>query len=510
MKKLPLWLILMLLLVTACLSGTAKKTPAEVVTKASTIEPSAVPLPVTTTQVDVPSEYISDPIDGERIWAAEAFSETAPTHSLAAIGPADGTGCGNTDGYWYADQEEEMDEHVLILTYYADIIPQTIRVYYQGDPTAITIIEAIHPFTGLSVIQEVPGIQEKASECPQILDIPVPADFAVNTIFLHVNGMARVYIDAVELIGSPPGPKEAELPIYWRMGGRSDDPNGLFGIPMLMDLDSYGNLYIADGRDGVVVLDVEGNLVRKFKPEGAEQIVDVKLTPTGNLVLADRGTQQITVTTTDGEEIIRFGEIGTDPGQFGSNSPRVIAVDPAYDIVYVLDDNKDELSNPITRLLTFNLTTGEYLEMMDLPELQPGSVFSMECDSYSMLNIPLPDQDYILRVDPLNREVSKIGEEGLENSAPRVISMTPQGDMYVGLTWSEDGSAIRFLDALGNEFNRLGVLTHQIDPDEGWHGGEFFNPQGIAVDPMGMYLFVSDSSGEFSYVTAYLLFPMEQ
>lgn len=511
MKRILVWLSCLILVTMAC-GVTKSKTPQVPLNQPKIIMPtviSTVTQILTVTLAPTQENIIekSNQPDFIQQWAIDAFSFFNASDPFQAAGEADEKTCGDNSHSWYP--EKDFAEQTLELTLAQTVVPQKILIHFQGDPSMITKVEAINMENGLSVYSDIPFPGQPIADCPAVLDLELETEVSVDRLYIIVNGSYQnISIDAIEVIGiqmAVNGP-----PIYWRIGGKTGSEDNPFSIPMLMDLDSSGHLYIADGFRGVVVLDQEGNHINTFLPENSEQVVDVKVNPEGNLILADRGKQQIIVTQPDGIELFRFGEIGSDPGDFGWNSPRILAVHPIDGTIYVLDDNKDEIGDEFTRLQSYNGGTGEFIEEQRIPDIQPGGIYSMDINESGLLYIPNPVGGYIIQYDPVNQETTKLGEEALANSTPQVISLTPQGDMYVGVGWSEDGIPIRLLDALGNGYNKLGRTIEINDHHEGWQEGQFYDPRGITVDPMGMFLFISDDSGEYSYLTAYQLFDYEQ
>jgi len=66
--------------------------------------------------------------------------------------------------------------------------------------------------------------------------------------------------------------------------------NGLLETPLGIDLDSEGNIYVADtGRDGIIIFDENGVFIREFRPFGNNYSpVGVAVNADGSMVILER------------------------------------------------------------------------------------------------------------------------------------------------------------------------------------------------------------------------------
>jgi DNA-binding beta-propeller fold protein YncE len=124
--------------------------------------------------------------------------------------------------------------------------------------------------------------------------------------------------------------------------GRYGQRDGEFVWPTAIDLDSRGNLYLADEhRHDIQVWDADHNFVRKWggssqlnRPAGL--VVDSRDT----VIVADTLNNRIVRFSPEGEVLATFGSAGEGPGQL--NMPWGLGVDRA-DNVYVADWRNDRV-----------------------------------------------------------------------------------------------------------------------------------------------------------------------
>jgi DNA-binding beta-propeller fold protein YncE len=134
--------------------------------------------------------------------------------------------------------------------------------------------------------------------------------------------------------------------------GKYGQGDGEFVWPTAIDLDSHGNLYLADEhRHDIQVWDPNHNFLHKWGGPGqlnrpAGLVVDSR----DNVLVSDTLNNRIVRFTPDGEILASFGSAGSGPGEF--NMPWGIGVD-REDNVYVADWRND-------RVQKFT-ASGEYL-----------------------------------------------------------------------------------------------------------------------------------------------------
>lgn len=129
---------------------------------------------------------------------------------------------------------------------------------------------------------------------------------------------------------------------------------GEFVWPHGIDVDADGNVWVADARgseDGTM-----GHVVKKFSPDGDllmtlgtpgvpgrtettfDEPNDVLVAPNGDIFVADghsaSGNNRIVKFNADGEYLLEWGEMGSEPGQF--RTPHALAMD-SQGLLYVGD-----------------------------------------------------------------------------------------------------------------------------------------------------------------------------
>jgi sugar lactone lactonase YvrE len=146
-----------------------------------------------------------------------------------------------------------------------------------------------------------------------------------NTIAVH---QGRIFLsdsaDALIRVFDVPNGR------HFRIG--EADP-GKLGKPLGIDVDSKGNLYVADsGAKGIMIYDRDGKFLRRIgDPKWFDRLANVTVDPKGDRIylidIGGVGSQQHRVRVVDaatGAHLFDFGKRGTDPGDF--NFPRDLAV----------------------------------------------------------------------------------------------------------------------------------------------------------------------------------------
>jgi len=117
--------------------------------------------------------------------------------------------------------------------------------------------------------------------------------------------------------------------------------DGEFVWPTALDLDSQGNLYLADEhRNDVQVWDADHNFVRKWGAGQLNRPAGLAIDSRDNVLVADALNHRMLRFTPDGTLLGEWGSFGREPGQF--NMPWGVDVDE-QDNVYVADWRNDRV-----------------------------------------------------------------------------------------------------------------------------------------------------------------------
>jgi DNA-binding beta-propeller fold protein YncE len=286
-----------------------------------------------------------------------------------------------------------------------------------------------------------------------------------------------------------PVPHEpASAGVLWRAGGE-----GVFSTLGGLDTDGT-HVFVAAAYQGILVFDLKGDALGEISPGEIGYVVDVKVGPQGTLYMADSAFHQVTMFSRDGDLLGAFGGIGSGEGEFGSDSPRALAVS-AEGEVFVLDPNQDAQGTPVIRVQVFS-AEGEFLRAFALdPEID---AWAMDVGPDETLLV-LSRAGYVAELTPdSGRLIQRLGLESLNGVLPQAISTDQDGTMYVT---AQIPAAVAVLDRHGQLIAWVGEET--VRTAEGWPEGEFLFPFGVAVTPDGRYIVAGDTYESFAYVTAF-------
>ncbi len=511
----------LMLALLACGGGGAGKTqtpePTAVPKASATVaaQPTQAPpeatrtLPPKPTQLPKPTKAAKPTLTpgtaaaGIRQWAisASASSEYGDPNWAAkqATGKPDTPMCGDHDTAWASASSD--GEEWIELSYDAPVMPTEVNIIQSFNPSQIVKVELIDM---VSEYHEIYSAQPAAvDECPYRLSIPVDADYQVAglriTIDQSVLGVGWNEIDAVQLVGVPDRPVIPEpttnATFEWRAGGSGDAADSIFTTLHGMDA-SDGKLYVADEMNGVYAFDLEGNLEGQIAPGEVGYVVDVKADSWGSIFVADAGLHQVSAFDEDGEFYMVFGGVGIADGEFGSDSPAALAIGPVDGNVYVLDVNQDADGKDIVRVQVFTSDTGDFISSFLIEEDFGATAMDFGPDDNLYI---LGRAGYILKLSPESGEVlDRLGEEAIGDSYTLGLSIDGEGNFYV--TTQVPAGAVK-LDADGNLLETFGIEA--TSTDEGWPEGEFMFPAGIAVTKDGSLVFIGDTSGDYTFITAF-------
>jgi DNA-binding beta-propeller fold protein YncE len=450
-------------------------------------------------------------IDETRQWASSAVASSEwgnPDWSaMQATGAPDTIieECEDATTAWASAGSDTVEW--IELSYDIPVTPTEINIIQTHSPDQVVLVEVVD--LGGEYHSVYTGTPENLWElCPYTLSISLDVDFEVDTVKITVDqsviGATWNEIDAVELVGhevsldiSPP-PSDAGTTegFLWRAGGERGSEEGQIGGVDGMDATAEGRLYIADETFGVRILDAsDGSLINLIDHEDLWQPSDLQVAPDGTIFVGDWGSNQVFGFSPQGKLLVRFGEDGNGPGQFGTFSPVALAVSPDGEI-YVLDDNETDAEEDFTRVQVFD-SQGNFLREFQIDAEYSGTE---EMDFGPNGNLYIVDwlEDAILEYTPDGTLAGTLGEEALSWAGPQDIAIDDAGNFYITV-WTPD--SVMKLDPQGNLLAQFGVDVE--DGENAWMEGEFYSISGVAVLPDGSRVFASDWSSYYAYITAF-------
>lgn len=478
-----------------------------------TAPPEVFPLQVTETASPVPfwrlrtlsltpvEEFPQEPHSYHQ-WASDAYAdEFDGGDPVMAVGEPDGEFCGDENHAW--TPESGNNERVLGLYYRTAVDPVIVELIISENPGGRMRVEILNSTSGLGrVIFD--GEIDSGGNCPVKITLPAKVDIMVDWVVVSLApSPSPPGIDAVGLLGVLPD--YSQLPAFWRSGGETGNQTGDFCELHQMAADDYYSVYLADACHGVYRLDIEGNILSVLQPEGAGRFVDVKIAPSGNLVLAD-SSGQVIVSSPQGDVITRIGSRGYGDGEFAEGYPRVLAVSPLDGNLYILDAggaDSDRADLPL--LQVYSGATWEFIRSQPLDGFSVDSLVSMQFDMENNLYLLEQSEKVVLKFDPENGELlARLGGSTLAPVRPKALQVDGRGRLYVTAAGSRGAAAVYVFESDGYFLWQYGTnLEIDIDSHQSWLEGTFVDPQGIAVTPDGNFVFISDQAGGFAYVTAY-------
>jgi DNA-binding beta-propeller fold protein YncE len=439
------------------------------------LQPSPAP-----TQLDLPAGEV------RRQWAADVVSDLLFFDVEFAIGAPGQPDCENIDFTWLNSQANGAPAVFYVQFYYQyPVTPTEINLTIAGNPDGLLNVELFNATSGLGLALD--EVQLSTDEtCLHTVSIPVQTELIFDTVILTFRNTKQPFrIEGAELVGVLHG--YTDLPVFWRISIPADDladPDSQF--PGGLAVDAYGNLFLANGRNGLYRYDVEGNLLHSYSVPSEANITDVTADQYGNLVVTDNVYQWFITLSLEGEQLNAAGE------DFGWNNPREAAINPVDGNIYLLDASEDS-----ARIRVYTLDTAEWIRDLRLESGGIDTYKGLAFDAQGYLYTIDQNQSAIIKIDPINGEtLNTLGYIGLAGTSPSDLALDKAGNLFVLLSTSRDDSAVYILDTYGNIDQRLGSLSYECAD---WSEGIFCFPVGIAVTPDGRFLFILENG----YLTAY-------
>ena len=422
------------------------------------------------------------------LWVSEASSDLIGVNIMSVLGEPQAFECNDRYEAWYNDQPENSPtEYILNLKYDYPVLPREIVIYFASISAGNIRVELLDSSSGLGT-EIYNGAINTGGKCPGEMRLPVVSDLNVDTVILAFrNSDPPVYIDAVGLKGTLQN--FLDIPVFWRIPIPADhmaDPNSDF--PGGLASDQLGNIYVANGNNGLSRYDIEGNLLQDYVVPDLSNIRDVAIDNNGQIVITDLNYKWYVILNQEGIQLDAGGE------DFGWNGPRELAIHPITGDLYILDET-DEYS----RIRVYSSETNRLIRDIPLEtigiQMHKGLAFDPQGYLYTADQL----QEAILIIDPeTGEEIDYLGYEFMNKVSPSDLAIDQNGMIYILLNASPDNSAVYILNHQGSLLQRLGELTY----DGGnWQEGVFFFPVSISVTPDGKYLSIC----EVSYLSTYWL-----
>jgi DNA-binding beta-propeller fold protein YncE len=491
MKKTLALLILLLasLACNAAMGGTPAPEPPPITVEqppTALVPPSLTPKNLTPdTPTPTPEATASDTVLEHR-WAARSFAdpETGADPDMAD-GEPDVTNCADPFLPAWAPPASP-NSAILTLTYTAPLIPSQVNISLVGQAEGILRVEVLNSLSGLGrlIYDSEKDKVSLSGKCPDILSLPVTADFEVDTVIVTVAASdSPTQIDAVELVGSLPA--FVDLPVFWQVSIPSEDPPAEFALPGGVAADNLGNFHLAEGAHGIHTYDVEGNPVKVIQAPQRSNLTDVAADPFGNIIVTDSGNNRFIVLSPEGTQIVAGGE------DFNNDGPFAVAVSPQDGNLYLLDK---------ARIRVYTSDTTSLLR--DLP-LESGAYYGLAFDSAGNLYLAEQYSASVLKIDPSSGKIlDTLGVPALAKTTPRDLALDEEGNIYVLVNSSPGDTAVYMLDPHGSLLKRFGHLIYQYPEGERLED-ELFDPISLAVTPDGRFLVICDAMENVTYLTAF-------
>ncbi len=258
------------------------------------------------------------------------------------------------------------------------------------------------------------------------------------------------------------------------IGGYGMEP-GQFNEPRDIDVDSKGNLYIADFRNYCVqVLDPNGKPIRKFGTKGARQgqfndLCGIAVADDGKIFVADTWNHRIQVFDNNGTFLSML------PGSFVA--PRGVDIDSQGDI-YVADsgNNQIKIFSPGYQLLhawgELGKGPGQFSEPVGII-VRGETIYVADNDNRRMQMFDLK-----------GKFKQQLQIDGWTAKGPRepYFDLDDQGNMFVS---DPPGDRVFMISKLGKVLRVFGGA--------GGEPGRMHMPTGVAVDPKRGWVYITDT-----------------
>lgn len=459
--------------------------PVAEVSATQTVEVSPVPTGEAAS-LSIPTE-IPQSTKIVKLWATEVISDIEAADTEFFIGGPSDSACGNDPYPWFFTTENGKDVHTLDFRYAYAIIPLEINIYLSH-PTDDNFTIHVADQTTQFVEEVYSGKIPYTVECPSIFTIPLNISVPVDQITITFSDVdSPVQFNSIELVGILH--HHIEISPAWRVQIPADylgDADSQF--PGGIAMDALYNIYIANGQNGLIKMDQEGQVIATFLNQNPYNFSDVTLDQFQNMVVTDLLAKEFIVLSKNGTRNISGGM------DFSPYSPRAVAVSPFNGNVYVLD-----VGDIVNRVQVYTSDTGEYLHEIQLDEAEYPGYKGLAFDADGYLYTQDVRRGSIIKMDVNNQSiVAELAHEELKNAGTADLAIDESGNIYVLLHNSPENNAIYILDSKGELFIRFGNLNYDGSEHE---PGTFVFPVSLAVSDDGKMIAVCENG----YITAYRL-----
>jgi sugar lactone lactonase YvrE len=292
---------------------------------------------------------------------------------------------------------------------------------------------------------------------------------------------------------SGPPPVTGTAPVVWQQIREIGTAEGMFGGLGSLAVGPDDTIYVADGFNGIRVLDGDGNVTGLLDPEGVTAVEGVAMGADGTLWAINSFDGLVYNFSTDGTLITEFGGKGPGPGEFGNFSPTSFDVGPDGNL-YVFDSQQGD-SGEVGRIQVFD-AQGNFLS--EFPTDPNG-----EGVREGGVNIAVSPDGRIFVADFFgptaifdaqgNLTGDAILEDTLDFSSAQDIAFSSDGSVYVATN-----SGLYVLDSTLAVTAQFGARQDTSDTPP-MAPGEFIKVEGIGVTSDGDVV-IADSNSSYSQV----------
>ncbi|NMC35198.1 MAG: hypothetical protein GYA36_22495, partial [Veillonellaceae bacterium] len=386
---------------------------------------------------------------------------------------------------WFSQQEGQTDEYNLFFEYPYAVIPLEINIYLthpSSDNFSISVANKLDKLSEQVYSGEIPF----NGDCPSIFTLPLTTAYPVDHITLRLSDPENpVQISSIELVGILPYAEEIQP--AWRIAIPADDLTASDShFPGGMTIDGDHNIYLANGQNGLLKLNQDGELISTYLSNETHIYSDVFIDQFSNILVTDVLTKEFIA-------LSKNGTLNTSGGMdFSIYSPRAVAVSPFNGNVYLLD-----VGDIVNRIQVYTSDTGEYLHEIELEPAEYPSYKGLVFDSDGFLYTLDSRKGSIIKINVDEKMVvSEIAQKYLHNVGIMDLAIDGVGNYYILLSNSPENIAVYILDGNGEMVKRFGDLSYDGSPTE---QGTFSFPVSIAVSSDGNLMTICENG----YLTAY-------